>query len=30
MSKMRENMTPEQRKAYDDATKRYAQPTPKP
>lgn len=30
MSKMRENMTPEQRKAYEDAMKRYAQPTPKP
>ena len=30
MSKMRENMTPEQRKAYEDAMKRHAQPTPKP
>lgn len=30
MSQMRENMTPEQRKAYEDAMKRYAQPTPKP
>ena len=30
MSKMRENMTPEQRKAHDDRMKQYAQPTPKP
>ena len=30
MSQMREKMTPEQRKAYEDAMKRYAQPTPKP
>ena len=30
LSKMRENMTPEQRKAYEDAKKRSAQPTPKP
>ncbi len=30
LSKMRENMTPEQRKAYDDRMKPHAQPTPKP
>lgn len=30
MSQMRENMTPEQRKAYEEKMKRYAQPTPKP
>jgi hypothetical protein len=30
LSKMRENMTPEQRKAYDDRMKPSAQPTPKP
>jgi hypothetical protein len=30
LSKMRESMTPEQRKAYDDAMKRHAAPTPKP
>ena len=30
LSSMRENMTPEQRKAYEDAMKRYGKPTPKP
>lgn len=30
MSEMQENMSPEQRKAYEDAMKRYGQPTPKP
>jgi hypothetical protein len=30
LSKMRENMTPEQRKAYEDARKRHGQPTPTP
>ncbi len=30
LSQMRENMTPEQRKAREDAMKRYAQPTPQP
>jgi hypothetical protein len=30
MSAMRERMTPEQRRAYEDAMKRYGKPTPKP
>jgi hypothetical protein len=30
MSEMQENMSPEQRKAYEEAMKRYGQPTPKP